>query len=95
MDDYEGEEPYCPYCKKSLSWDQFKELWVCREHGKFGDSQVVYNDDKDPIRKKYKFTYEFSCEDGEDPFETLEQEFHDISRIGEKISEYGEIEGIS
>ncbi len=30
----------CPYCKTPLRWEQFKELWVCREHGSFDDSQI-------------------------------------------------------
>jgi hypothetical protein len=93
MDEYEGDEPYCPYCKKSLSWDQWKELWVCREHGKFDDSQVIHGNEE-PKRVLYKFTYEFSCEDGEDPLETLEQEIYDIIHNDDKFSKYGDIEKI-
>lgn len=26
---------YCPYCKTTLIWDQFKEVWVCKTHGRF------------------------------------------------------------
>lgn len=33
-------EPLCPYCQKPLSWDQFKEIWHCRTHGTFDDSQL-------------------------------------------------------
>ena len=39
-------EPICPWClkdhgeKNPLSWDQFKEVWVCRNHGKFDESQL-------------------------------------------------------
>jgi len=39
-------EPTCPWClkdhgeKNPLSWDQFKEVWVCRSHGKFDESQL-------------------------------------------------------
>lgn len=95
MDEYEGEEPYCPYCKKSLSWDQFKELWICKEHGKFGDSQVVNNDDIEPIRKKYKFTYMFSCDEGQDPADYLEQEFYDITSNADRVADYGDIEELS
>jgi ribosomal protein L37AE/L43A len=75
MEEYEGEEPYCPYCKKSLSWDQFKEIWVCKSHGKFGDSQVIH-DIKELKRKIYKFMYVFSCDEDEDPKQVLNQELY-------------------
>lgn len=38
--------PNCPWCKKDygketpLEWDQFKEVWVCRSHGSFDESQL-------------------------------------------------------
>ena len=27
----------CPYCKLPMRWEQFKEIWICREHGKFDE----------------------------------------------------------
>jgi translation elongation factor EF-1beta len=38
--------PNCPWCLKDygeakpLEWDQFKEVWVCRSHGSFDESQL-------------------------------------------------------
>lgn len=31
----------CPYCKNPMAWEQFKEIWVCREHGRFDVSEAV------------------------------------------------------
>jgi hypothetical protein len=33
-------DPLCPYCKISLHWEQFKEVWFCRQHGVFGDEML-------------------------------------------------------
>lgn len=39
---------FCPWChkdnpdnKKELEWDQFKEMWRCREHGLFDTPEVI------------------------------------------------------
>jgi hypothetical protein len=90
MDECEGEEPYCPYCKKSLSWDQFKELWVCRDHGKFDTSEVIY-ERKDVERKIYTFMYIFSCDEDEDPKDILNQELYEIVVKGNgDVASFGE-----
>ncbi len=33
----------CPYCKKSMQWDQFKEIWICPAHGKFSSGVKIHD----------------------------------------------------
>jgi hypothetical protein len=31
----------CPYCKKPMRWNQWKEDWSCDTHGNFDVSEAV------------------------------------------------------
>jgi hypothetical protein len=56
------DKPICPYCKKFLEWEQFKELWNCREHGLFDDSQVIFKQIKKNDKETIKLHFGALCE---------------------------------
>lgn len=33
----------CPECKKPMNWEQFKEVWICHEHGVFYEAENPWN----------------------------------------------------
>ena len=31
----------CPYCKKPMRWNQWREIWSCDAHGRFDVREAV------------------------------------------------------